>query len=75
MSDALSEGSGDSGDVDGDILGLSKRVAEAVAIKDLLEMNTDEVDNLLRALDGSYVKPGVGGEGLKPTGKGPSSCA
>ncbi|CAN0465820.1 unnamed protein product, partial [Hapterophycus canaliculatus] len=42
--------------------GLSRRVAEAVDIKGLLEQNTDEVRNLIRALDGSYIKPGVGGE-------------
>lgn len=42
-------------------LEMSKKVAEAMAIKGLLEQNTDEVTNLLRALDGSYVKPGVGG--------------
>ena len=47
---------------DGGVLGLSRRVAEAVEIKALLEQNTDEVANLVRALDGSYVKPGVGGE-------------
>lgn len=54
-------GSGGGGD-SGGALGLSRRVAEAVDIKGLLEQNTDEVDNLMRALEGSYVKPGVGGE-------------
>lgn len=46
---------------EGGVFGLSKRVAEAMEIKALLSQNTDEVDNLVRALDGSYVKPGVGG--------------
>lgn len=55
--DARSGGVGDGG-----ALGLSRRVAEAADIKALLEQNTDEVDNLMRALEGSYVKPGVGGE-------------
>eukprot|EP00903_Cladosiphon_okamuranus_P008053 g7767.t1 len=60
---------------DGGALGLSRRVAEAVDIKALLEQNTDEVDNLMRALEGSYVKPGVGGDllrdgaGVLPTGR------
>ncbi|CAM9137446.1 unnamed protein product [Ascophyllum nodosum] len=60
---------------DGGVLGLSRRVAEAVEIKALLEQNTDEVANLVRALDGSYVKPGVGGDllrdgaGVLPTGR------
>lgn len=49
---------------EGGVLGLSRRVAEAVDIKGLLEQNTDEVHNLIRALDGSYIKPGVGGEAL-----------
>lgn len=55
--EARSGGVGDRG-----VLGLSRRVAEAVDIKALLEQNTDEVDSLIRALEGSYVKPGVGGE-------------
>lgn len=53
------EGAG--GEVGGE---LCKRLAEAVMIKGLLELNTDEVANLLRALDGSYVKPGVGGRSM-----------
>lgn len=56
----LAAGSGGAGN--GGALGLSRRVAEAMDIKALLEQNTDEVDNLMRALEGSYVKPGVGGE-------------
>lgn len=61
------EGSGNAGDGgggglgEGGALGLSRRVAEAFDIKVLLEQNTDEVDNLVRALRGSYIKPGVGG--------------
>lgn len=47
---------------DGGVLALSRRVSEAVEIKGLLERNTDEVDSLMKALEGSYVKPGVGGE-------------
>lgn len=59
---AGSSGARSGGAGDGGVLGLSRRVADAVDIKTLLEQNTDEVDNLLRALEGSYVKPGVGGE-------------
>lgn len=44
------------------VMELSRKVAEAVEIKGLLELNSEEVDNLLKALKGSYVKPGVGGE-------------
>lgn len=47
---------------DGGVLALSRRVSEAVEIKGLLERNTDEVESLIKALEGSYVKPGVGGE-------------
>ncbi|CAB1111031.1 unnamed protein product [Ectocarpus sp. CCAP 1310/34] len=60
---------------EGGVFGLSRRVAEALDIKGLLEQNTDEVDNLLRALEGSYIKPGVGGDllrdgaGVLPTGR------
>lgn len=57
---------GDAGGMgEGGVLGLSRRVAEAVDIKGLLEQNTDEVHNLIRALDGSYIKPGVGGEAAR----------
>lgn len=52
---------------EGGLLGLSRRVAEACDIKRLLERNTEEVDNLLAALEGSYVKPGVGGKGTHMT--------
>ncbi|CAM9821865.1 unnamed protein product [Ectocarpus sp. 6 AP-2014] len=60
---------------EGGVFGLSRRVSEALDIKGLLEQNTDEVDNLLRALEGSYIKPGVGGDllrdgaGVLPTGR------
>ncbi|CAM9815469.1 unnamed protein product, partial [Laminaria digitata] len=60
---------------EGGALCLSRKVAEAFDIKSLLAMNTDEVDNLVRALEGSYVKPGVGGDllrdgaGVLPTGR------
>lgn len=47
---------------DGGMMALSRRVSEAVEIKGLLERNTDEVESLVKALEGSYVKPGVGGE-------------
>lgn len=49
-------------DIEGGIMAISRKVAEAVTIKGLLERNTDEIDNMLRVLNGSYVKPGVGGE-------------
>lgn len=54
---------------EGGVFGLSRRVAEALDIKGLLEQNTDEVDNLLKALEGSYIKPGVGGESFLPAGR------
>lgn len=67
-SDGAEEGmleEGGAGTVDAGVMALSRKVSEAVSIKALLEKNTDEVENLLRALDGSYVKPGVGGEKLR----------
>ncbi|CAM9969609.1 unnamed protein product, partial [Discosporangium mesarthrocarpum] len=60
---------------EGGLSGLSRRICEAAEIKGLLEQNTEELDSLLKALDGSYVLPGVGGDllrdgaGVLPTGR------
>ncbi|CAI7886146.1 unnamed protein product [Closterium sp. NIES-53] len=54
---------------------VDARVAEAVSIRQLLARNTEELDNVLRGLDGDYVPPAVGGDllrdgpGVLPTGR------
>lgn len=48
---------------------------EAIAIRDLLQQNTDELTNLLRGLNGEYIAPAPGGDllrdgvGVLPTGR------
>lgn len=55
--------------------GLSKKIQEAVEIRDLLEKNTDELTNLVRGLNGEYILPAPGGDllrdgiGVLPTGR------
>jgi magnesium chelatase subunit H len=50
-------------------------VDEAIAIRDLLAQNTDELTNLLRGLNGEYIPPAPGGDllrdgaGVLPTGR------
>ncbi|CAI5948602.1 unnamed protein product [Closterium sp. NIES-64] len=54
---------------------VDARVEEAVSIRQLLARNTEELDNVLRGLDGDYVPPAVGGDllrdgpGVLPTGR------
>ncbi|MDX2232187.1 MAG: magnesium chelatase subunit H [Leptolyngbyaceae cyanobacterium bins.349] len=54
---------------------LKDKVAEAIAIRDLLQHNTDELTNLLRGLNGEYIPPAPGGDllrdgmGVLPTGR------
>ena len=55
--------------------GLRGRVLEGIEIKRLLEQNDEEVRSVVRALNGEYVLPGVGGDilrdgtGVLPTGR------
>ncbi|CAM9168634.1 unnamed protein product [Chrysoparadoxa australica] len=65
--------------LDGEVMtperALSKQVAEAHTITRLLQKNTDERTSVLRALNGEYIPPGVGGDllrdgpGVLPTGR------
>jgi magnesium chelatase subunit H len=62
-----------------DVLTLSPNrrelIEEAIAIRDLLQKNTDELTNLLRGLNGEYIAPSPGGDllrdgaGALPTGR------
>jgi magnesium chelatase subunit H len=54
---------------------VSDKVTEAIEIRDLLSMNTEEITGMHRALDGEWVPPAVGGDllrdgkGVLPTGR------
>ena len=54
--------------------GLASKLQEGVAIRGLLLRNTEEMDGVLRALNGEYVLPEAGGDllrdgaGVLPTG-------
>ena len=54
---------------------VGDKVSEAVEIRDLLAMNTEEIRGMHRALDGEWVPPAVGGDllrdgkGVLPTGR------
>lgn len=54
---------------------LKSQIDEAIAIRDLLTQNTDELTNLLRGLNGEYIPPAPGGDllrdglGVLPTGR------
>jgi magnesium chelatase subunit H len=51
------------------------KITEAIAIRDLLLQNTDEITNLLKGLNGEYIPPAPGGDllrdgvGVLPTGR------
>ncbi|MGK7943727.1 MAG: magnesium chelatase subunit H [Microcystaceae cyanobacterium] len=55
--------------------GRSGVIQEALKIRDLLQQNTQELDNLLRGLNGEYIAPAPGGDllrdgsGVLPTGQ------
>lgn len=55
--------------------GKTPQLEEAIAIRDLLAQNTDELTNLLRGLNGEYIPPAPGGDllrdglGVLPTGR------
>ncbi len=55
--------------------GVSGRVKEGRKIAELLQQNTDELDNLLKGLNGEYIPPAPGGDllrdgaGVLPTGR------
>ena len=54
---------------------LVEKVEEAVEIRNLLDQNTQEIDSVLRALNGEYILPEAGGDllrdgaGVLPTGR------
>ncbi|GBG70565.1 hypothetical protein CBR_g6691 [Chara braunii] len=54
---------------------MDRRLEEAVAIRDLLRQNTEEIESLIRGLNGDYVLPATGGDllrdgpGVLPTGR------
>ena len=54
---------------------LQSKLLEAIEIKKLLEQNTEELRSIVKALNGEYVLPGVGGDllrdgtGVLPTGR------
>lgn len=54
---------------------LGSRVEEALAIRDLLHRSTEELDSLVKGLNGDYILPAVGGDllrdgsGVLPTGR------
>ncbi|MGB8702416.1 MAG: magnesium chelatase subunit H, partial [Thermosynechococcaceae cyanobacterium] len=54
---------------------LPERLDQAIAIRDLLLQTSDEIDNLLRGLNGEYIPPSPGGDllrdgpGVLPTGR------
>ena len=56
------------------------RVAEALEIRGLLERNSEELDGVLRALNGEYILPEAGGDllrdgaGVLPTGAALTHC-
>ena len=58
----------------GSIGAYSDRLAEAVQIRGLLSRNTEEVEGVLRALNGEFILPEAGGDllrdgaGVLPTG-------
>jgi magnesium chelatase subunit H len=53
----------------------AEQLAQALAIRGLLQQNTDELTNLLRGLNGEYIPPAPGGDllrdgpGVLPTGR------
>jgi magnesium chelatase subunit H len=53
----------------------AEQMQNAIAIRDLLAQNTDELTNLLRGLNGEYIPPAPGGDllrdgpGVLPTGR------
>jgi magnesium chelatase subunit H len=55
--------------------GLRAKLTEGIEIKRLLEQNTQELRSVVKALNGEYVLPGVGGDllrdgtGVLPTGR------
>ncbi len=55
--------------------GRSEIIQEAINIRELLKQNTQELDNLLRGLNGEYIPPAPGGDllrdgsGVLPTGR------
>jgi len=60
---------------DGATATVGDKVVEAVEIRDLLAMNSEEIIGMHRALDGEWVPPAVGGDllrdgkGVLPTGR------
>lgn len=52
-----------------------ERIQNAIEIKSLLQRNTEEMSNILRALNGEYIQPAPGGDllrdgaGVLPTGR------
>jgi magnesium chelatase subunit H len=58
-----------------DLNGKTPNLETAIAIRDLLAQNTDELTNLLRGLNGEYILPAPGGDllrdgpGVLPTGR------
>ncbi|NEQ21214.1 MAG: magnesium chelatase subunit H [Microcoleus sp. SIO2G3] len=58
-----------------DINGTTQKIKEALQIRDLLAQTSDEMNNLLRGLNGEYIPPAPGGDllrdglGVLPTGR------
>jgi len=71
-----SAGDGGEGDGGGGGGGDGASLAEAVEIRSLLRRNLEELSGALKALNGEYVLPAVGGDllrdgpGVLPTGRG-----